>query len=257
MGRLADGLGHLVSLARTVHEEEIRYPAAALAYYGFVSFVPLLLLVFVLLGDRLAAEWARAVPRFLTPSVRELVERSLTTATGRTGAGVFAVLVLAWSGVNVVDNVRTIVERSEGSVEGSIRGWVRDATVVLGGFGLAIVAIVVTTTLFGLPASSTLFEVVGFLVLWVVLAGAFLPLYYVPSGAVTTLRGALPGAVVASFGWTALHAGIQFYAIHAARYAVYGALSGVILVLTGLYIAAFLLLTGVVVNAAVAGRADR
>lgn len=256
MGRLTDGLEYLVNLARTVHEEEIRYPAAALAYYGFVSFVPLLLLVFVLLGERLAVELAQTVPRFLTPSVRQLVQRSLTTASGRTGAGVLAALVLVWSGVNVVDDVRTVVARIEGSVGGSPRDWVSDAVVILGGFGLAMLAIVVTSTILGLPAAGPLFGVAGFLALWVVLAAAFVPLYYVPSGLVTSPRCALPGALVTSFGWAALHTGIQFYAAHAGRYAVYGALSGVILLLTSLYIAATLLLTGIVVNANVATGSD-
>jgi membrane protein len=70
-------------------------------------------------------------------------------------------------------------------------------------------------------------------------------------------RRALPGAVVASFGWAALQTGIQFYATHAGRYAIYGTLSGVIILLTSLYIAAALLLIGIVVNAKVAARTDR
>lgn len=256
MGRLTDGLEYFVSLARTVHEEEIRYPAAALAYYGFVSFVPLLLLVFVLVGEQLATELAQSLPRFLTPSVEELVRRSLTTASGRTGGGLFAALVLLWSGLNVVDDVRTVVERIEGSVESSLRHWLRDAAVILGGFVLAMLAIIVTSTLFGFPATGPLFGLAGFLALWLVLMVAFLPMYYVPSGLVGSLGEALPGAVVASFGWAALHTGIQFYAAHAGRYAVYGALSGVILLLTSLYLAAALLLTGIVVNARVSTGAD-
>ncbi|MFC6939046.1 YihY/virulence factor BrkB family protein [Salinirubellus sp. GCM10025818] len=256
MGRLTDGVTRLVSAARTVHAEELRYPAAALAYYGFVSFVPLLLLVFVLLGERLAGELGQAVPQFLTPSVQELVQRSLTTASGRTGAGALAALVLLWSGVNVVDDVRTVVERIEGSVGSSLRHWVRDATVILGALVLAILAVVATTTLLDLPAAGPLFGLVGFAVLWVVLAVAFVPLYYVPSSVVTSPTGAIPGAVVASFGWAALQTGIQFYATHAGRYAVYGTLSGVIILLTSLYIAAALLLTGIVVNAGVAAGPD-
>jgi membrane protein len=257
MGRLADWFRHLVDLARTVHDEEIRYPAAALAYYGFVSFVPLLLLVFVLLGERLAGELGRAVPQFLTPSVQELVRRSLTTASGRTGAGALAALVLLWSGLNVVDDVRTVVERIEGPVQSSFRHWIRDATVILGALVLAILAVVTTTTLLGLPAAGPLLGLVGFAVLWVVLAVVFVPLYYVPSGMVGSPRRALPGAVVASFGWAALQTGIQFYATHAGRYAIYGTLSGVIILLTSLYIAAALLLIGIVVNAKVAARTDR
>ena len=260
MGRLTDGVTRLVSAARTVHAEELRYPAAALAYYGFVSFVPLLLLVFVLLGERLAGELGQAVPQFLTPSVQELVQRSLTTASGRTGAGVLAGLVLCWSGANVVGDVRTVVDRieDEGPTGGSLRRWLRDATVVLGGVGLAIAAIVATSALVERPVPDLRSGLVGFLVLWGALAAAFLPLYAVPSRLVTSPTSALPGSLVASLGWTVLHTAIRFYSVHARQYALYGVLSGVVIVLTSLYLAAALLLTGFVVNARVAaGSAGR
>jgi len=256
MDRLAEGVDLVASLVRTVHEEEIRYPAAALAYYAFVSFVPLLLLVFAVVGERFALDLSRTVPRLLTPEVRRLVDRSLTTASGRTGAGALGVLVLVWSGANVVGDVRTVVARVEGSVGRSLRDRVRDATAVLGGFGMAILAIVTISTLFEFPATDPLFGILGFLVLWTALAVAFLPLYRVPSERVTSTRGALPGAVVASLGWTVLHTAVRFYALHAALYAVYGALSGVIILLTSLYLAAAVVLTGIVVNAMVAAESS-
>lgn len=252
MGRLADGVGFLVALARIVHEEDIRYPAAALAYYAFVSFVPLLVLVFAVVGERLALELSRAVPLFLTPEVHRLVDQSLETASGRSGTGLLAVVVLVWSGSNVVGDVRTVVAQIEGSVGGSLRHRVRDAVVILGGLSLAMVVIVATSTLFEFPTADPLSGLAGIVVLWVALSVAFFPLYYVPSGLVTSPTGALPGTVVASFGWTALHTVIQFYALHAGQYAVYGVLSGVIIVLTGLYLAAAVLLTGIIVNAWVA-----
>jgi membrane protein len=70
---------------------------------------------------------------------------------------------------------------------------------------------------------------------------------------VTTPRAALPGAVTAAAGWTTLHAAVQFYAGNATQYAIYGVLSGVIIILTSLYLAAVVLMVGVVVNATLAG----
>ncbi|MFC6725889.1 YhjD/YihY/BrkB family envelope integrity protein, partial [Halobium palmae] len=102
MARLTDALEFFVGVARVTIEEKIRYPAAALAYYAFVSFVPLLLLAFAAVGRRLAVELSRTAPQFLTPPVRELVNRSITTATGRTGASLLGVVVLGWSGANFV-----------------------------------------------------------------------------------------------------------------------------------------------------------
>jgi membrane protein len=87
------------------------------------------------------------------------------------------------------------------------------------------------------------------LVLFGVLVLAFLPLYYLPSELVTSPSEALPGALTAGAGWTLLITGIQYYAANAAQYALYGILSGVILILTSLYLAALVLMLGVVVNA--------
>ena len=252
MGWLADGIDLVTALARAVHEEKIRYPAAALAYYAFVSFVPLLLLVFVVIGEQLASELSQTAPQFLTPEAHRLVGRSLTTASGRTGAGLLAVLVLGWSSANVVADIRTVVKRIEGPIEGSPRSWTRDAIGILGGLGLAILGLILTSTFFELPPSGPFFGLAGGVTLWLALTVAFVPLYYLPSGLVASPTAALPGAGTASLGWTILHTAVLFYTGHADQYAVYGVLSGVIIILTSLYLAATVLLTGIIVNAWIA-----
>jgi membrane protein len=254
MDSLADGVDLVVAIVRTAIEEKIRYPAAALAYYAFVSFVPLLLLVFALVGQRLATELSRTAPQFLTPPVRDLVNQSVTTGAGRAGSGVLAILVLLWSGVNFAGDVRTVVERVEGPIDGGLGRWLRDAVVILGSVGLSILAVVVTSIVYALPPSGPLVEVASFFGLWLALTVAFVPLYAVPSTVVSSLGGALPGAVAASLGWTVIHTGIHFYAVNAAQYALYGVLSGIVVIFTGLYMAASMLLTGVIVNALVTGR---
>ncbi|MFC5971423.1 YihY/virulence factor BrkB family protein [Halomarina salina] len=254
MDRLADGVGLAVAVARVTLAERLRYPAAALAYYGFVSFVPLLLLVFVAVGPRLATELSRATPQFLTPAVRQLVNQSIATGSERTSSGVLAVLVLAWSGANFVGDVRTVVERIEGGIESTVRHWLRDAVVVLGSLGAAILAVGATSIFFALPPNNALNQVSAFVGLWVVLSFVFLPLYYVPSTVVTSPRAAVPGATIASLGWTIIHTGIHFYAVNAGSYAVFGVLSGVVVIFTALYLSASVLLVGIVVNAEAAAR---
>jgi membrane protein len=249
MARLLDGLGFVTTIARIAITEKIRYPAAALAYYAFVSFVPLLLLVFATVGRQLATELARTAPQFLTPPVRQLVDRSLTTATGRTGAGVLAVLVLGWSSANTVGDIRTVIARIEDANGGTVRSLVRDAVVILGSLGLAILAILATSLLSALLPAGLAVNVVRFLCLWLVLSVAVVPLYYVPSSVVTSPTAALPGAVTAALGWTVLHTAVRFYATNADQYAVYGVLGGVIILLTSLYLAAAVLFTGIIINA--------
>jgi membrane protein len=249
MGRLSGGVEFLAALVRTAYEEEIRYPAAALAYYAFVSFVPLLLLTFAVTGDRLVAELSRTTPLFLAPQVERLVDRSLATASGRTGAALLSVFVLGWSGVNVVGDFLAVVRRIEDTGPRRLGRRVRDGVVILGGLDVAILAVVATSALFEFPVAGPAFGLGGVVVLWSALTLAFVPVYYVPSDLVPSPRGALPGAAVAALGWTGIHTGVQFYASNAEQYAVYGVLSGVIVILTSLYLAAAVLLTGIIVNA--------
>lgn len=256
MERLDDWRALVVSVVRTVRDEEIRYPAAALAYYAFVSFVPLLALVIAVLGDRFTAELERTAPQFVTPQVQQLVERSLITASTRVVAGVIAVLVLVWSSLNIVRDIRTVFERIEGDRPESLRTNVRDVIAVLGSLGSAIVVIVLTSIVFEMVPESLFLDSIGFLLLWALLTLAFVPLYYVPSDVVTSPTGALPGAVTTGLGWTSIHSFILFYAGNAGQYAVYGVLSGVIIILTSLYFAASMLLTGIVINTATTRRSQ-
>lgn len=252
MGRLGDLFDLATAVVRVVDEHDVKYPAAALAYYAFVSFIPLLLLVFALVGERFAGRVHGVTPRFLTIEAQVLVYEAMTEASGRTGAALLAVGVIAWSGANVVVTVLTVVERVEDVPDRPLRDQIRDATAVLGSLVLAISSIVLVSAV-SAQLPSWMGALLGFLVLPVVLTGAFLPLLYVPSRALDSPTGALPGAVTVGAGWTIIHYSVQFYIFNAGRYAIYGALSGVIVILTSLYLAAVVLLTGIIVNATLAG----
>jgi membrane protein len=248
MGLVGDAIAFLRAVVLTAYREEIRYPAAALAYYGFVSFVPLLLLLVAVLDDQVTTQLARASPTFLTPEVSDLIERSLQTATQRISAGLLAVFVLLWSSVNVVGDVRAVVERIEGTNGTGIEAWLRDAVGILGSIGAAIVAIATTTVLFTLAPANPFSFLLAFATLWLLLTVAFLPLFTLPSTVATDLRSGLPGATSTAFCWTLIHTGIQFYAINAGQFSIYGVLSGVIIILTSLYLAAVTLFSGFIVN---------
>ncbi|QCJ45870.1 YihY/virulence factor BrkB family protein [Haloprofundus sp. MHR1] len=253
MGGLARVLDVTVAVARAAYEEEIKYPAGALAYYAFVSFVPLSVLVFAIIGERLALQLYTTTPQFLTVEAQGLMYDAMTEVSGRTGAGVFAIVVLAWGGANIATGFLAVVERIENAAERSLRVQLRDAVTTLVSFSLALTMIVVTSAVFALLPATPLLGVVGSVVLLVVLTGAFLPMYYVPSRAVTSWSGAVPGALTAAVGWSALLLVIHLYAINATRYAIYGVLSGIIIILTSLYVAASMLMVGVIVNAVLAG----
>lgn len=241
-----------MTVVRAADEHDLRYPATAFAYYAFVSLVPVLLLVFATVGERFAGRIHAATPRFLTPDAQRLIYEATTTASGRIGAVALALVVLAWSGLNVVVDFRTVVERVEDTGTDRSADRLRDGVAVLGSLGLAIASLVLMSVLFSLPPFGPLVAVAAPILLFGTLTAAFLPLYYVPSRLVTTPRAALPGALTAAFGWTVIHGVILFFAGNAGRYAIYGVLSGIIVILTSLYVAALVLMTGVVVNAVLA-----
>jgi len=249
MPRLGRVLDVATTVARVTYRCDVKYPAAALAYYGFVSFVPLLLLVFAVLGREFAGEIAARAPPFVTPDAQQLVYEALTAASGRVGAVLLGIGVLAWSAANVAIDFTTVVERVEGEGADSVAEQLADAVVVLGAVSTAIVTLVLTNVLFAGIGNGPVSALAEVLVLLVALTVAFVPLYYAPSNVVTHAAAAVPGAFTAAAGWTVIHAVIQFYAGNAGQYAIYGVLSGVIIILTGLYLGATVLLVGVVVNA--------
>lgn len=249
MSRLARILRAVVVVARAAEEHDVKYPAAAVAYYAFVSILPLLVLVLAVLGEPLATEIQSTTPQFLTPEAQQLVYEALTAASGRAGAAVLAVVVIAWGGANVVIGFQSAVERVEEREGGPLSGQLRDAASILGSLALALVLILLTSVTFALVPGASPFVFVGHVILLFALTVAFLPMYYVPSREVTRFTGALPGAFTGALGWTVLLTVIQFYAANAAQYAVYGVLSGIIIVLTSLYLGAIALMLGIVVNA--------
>lgn len=255
MSRRDDAVDAVLAVVRTSYETEIQHPAATLAYYGFVSLIPLLVILLAVVGDPIAGRVRSATLRFLPAEAQRLVTQALADSSGRLGATLFAIAVLAWSAANIAAGFLTVIDRVEGPSERSLSGRLRGATGVLGSLGVGIAAVVVASAGFALSPRASAVMAGGFLVLFVSLTVAFLPLYYLPSSAVTSLTAGLPGALVAAFGWTVLIAAIRFYAENAATYAVYGVLSGIILVLTSLYVAAALLMIGVVVNATLSGEA--
>lgn len=254
MSHRDQALEFALAVYRTAAEHDVKYPAAAFAYYGFVAFLPLLVLAVALLDQDAVIRLDAALPRLLAPEARQLVYESLATASGRTGASLLAVVVLAWSGVNMTAAFRTIVERVEGAgtTADSTGAGVRAAAGIFASLCLAVASVGFVEGFVVAWTTEPLASLLRPVVLLVLLTASFVPLYVVASRVAADPRSALPGAFAAAVGWTTLVTGVQFYATNAAQYALYGILSGVILIFTSIYLAAGALMVGVVVNATAA-----
>lgn len=258
MGQAVVAVRRIIAEARAVR---VTFLAAAVAYYGFVSLIPLLLLILalgsVVGGDELASAVVQEVGAFLSPEGEALVGDALTSDTGRSGATVIGLAILLWSSLRAVravdDAVSQVYRVSEPE---PLPSQLLDAAVVLGAIGLGATATVLLNGVLPAQSANGVWTAVSPFLTMAVLVVAFLPVYYVFPDVPMTIRGALPGAIVAAFGWAILAAGFQVYAAVAGTGSLYGVLGGVLLLVTVLYGAAIVILVGAVTNAVLSGRID-
>jgi YihY family inner membrane protein len=246
-----------------VRSDQITFIAASLAYYAFISLLPLLLLGIVAAsvfgGEALAFDLAESAAAAFGPQAEQLVLDTLTNESGQAGASVVGIAFLLWSGLKLFRGLDVAFSTVYGApMPDSILTQLRDAIVALGGVGLGVVA---TVAVGAVVALADVGEVGGIDVLGIVgtvllvggLTAAFLPLYYVLPARGISVREALPGAVFSGVGWALLQFGFRIYA-EGAGASGYGILGGVLLLVTFLYFGGLILLVGVVLNAVLAGR---
>ena len=246
-------------LVDTVRTEQVSFLAASIAYYMFVSVIPLLLLGLVVGslvgGEAFAARVVDAVASLLTPAAQGLLESALTSGVGRGGATVVGLAVMLWGALKMFRGLDIAFARIYGSTGSqTMVDQLRDALVALVGIGLALVglgAVAALGAVFGLQLAF------GGLLLAPVLAVAFFPLYYVFPDEEMTVRGAAPGALLAGVGWTGLSTLFGVYAAQADAFQLYGVVGGVLLLVTYFYFGGQLLLVGAALNAVLAGVRDR
>jgi membrane protein len=250
---------HLVTLVQT---EQLPFLAAAIAYYAFVSIVPLLIVglavTTAVAGETLGQEVVAVVGGFLTPEASSLLEDALAAEAGRGGVTVAGMVVLAWSGLRVFRGLDVAFSRIYGAeAPKPLLGQVRDGLLVLAVIGLAIVgttAVAATLPLAGGPLSG----MAGTVGLFVLLPVVLFPLYYVFPSRHVALSEAIPGAVFAGGGWTLLGTAFGVYTTYAGSFQLYGVLGGVLLLLVWFYSAGLVLLLGAALNVVVAdGFRDR
>jgi YihY family inner membrane protein len=248
----------IVGLAREVFEtaqnQQLTFLAAAVAYYMFVSLVPLLALVLAIgtsLWGEAAVDWLLAwTDELLTPDAQELLSEALSGGRGRVGATVLGTIVVLWSGLRVFRGIdKAFAEVYGTGGEKSLLGELRDGLLVLLSIGLAITAMTVVSVALRLVPLGPFAGPFAQLLVFSTLAVVFLPVYYVFPDRPMTVRDALPGAIVAALGWTILGALFGSYVALSDMAGIYGPLGGLLLLVTLLYAGSIVLLLGTVVNA--------
>jgi membrane protein len=256
-------LGFPLAVAKKFADDRAGYLAALIAYYGFFSLFPLLLVLVTILGfilgddSALASRIEDSVLRQLPVIGDQIRVRSLEGSALALAVGVVGAL---WAGTGVVaafqnalDEVWAVpIKSRRGVAAGRAR-----ALLMLGVLGAASMA---ATLLAGLGTSqgslSVPFKVAGIVSSLLVNLIVFLLAFRVLTVAKVSWRDVLPGAVIAAVAWAALQAIGTYYVNHQLRQAseVYGLFAVVIGLLTWLYLGAQVTLYAAEVNVVLARR---
>ncbi|GAB3691663.1 hypothetical protein GCM10028857_29310 [Salinarchaeum chitinilyticum] len=243
-------------MVQTARNAQMTFLAAAVAYYAFLSLVPLLALALVIStaigGEALVERLLARTDAVLTPETQDLLSEALVGGEGRFGATAFGAIAVSWSAMGVLRALDTAFSQVYGTAdETTFLGTIRDgivviAAIVVGATAMAAVVVGVGELPLG-PLATPVTMVLGVSTLTVI----FLPMYYVFPDFPVSAREAFPGALTAALGWMLLGAGFSFYVEIAASAALYGVLGGIFLLITFLYAGAFVVVAGAVVNVVV------
>lgn len=248
------------SVVDLIRDRNLTYLAAGIAYYAFVSIIPLMLLAVAIAsfvgGEAMADRVVNMLSQQLSSSGQDLIREALANTAGRGAASVVGFLALTWSALRLFRGIdQAFDEVYTDTIETSLLEQLRNALIVLVGIALAIGLVVASGILLAeLPVEVPFVNVLGTIVLFIVLVAAFLPIYYVLPPLDVTLREALPGATFAAVGWVLLQIGFRLYATYAGQYAAYGVIGAVLLFVTWLYFASIVVLVGAAINAVVRKR---
>lgn len=276
MSRAASRLGRATGFVRDVfalyRERDIPFLAGSVAYSAFVSLIPLALLLVIVAtvvgGDSFRTYVLDVAKQYLTPGTVDVVDQSLSNATGSVGFSLFGGLALLWAALKLFRTLDKAFSNLYGRITNAgLLDQLRDGTIVLVAMTVAVLAMVAAGTAlafapslstdsvgFTVPMSSLALRAVSAVVLVLGLAIAFLPMYYVFPNVDVTVREVVPGAVLAAVGWTLLQALFQVYVSMTSTGELYGVIGGVILFVTWLYFGAVVLLLGEATNVVLAGR---
>jgi len=248
-----------LTIYRVAEETQVSLLAAAIAYYAFVSMVPLVVLgvtVATTVGAEAFADQVLALTEeLLTPEGETLLRSAMMDRTGLGSVTVIGLAVLLWGALRsfrALDRAFALVYGTGPSV--SLVRSIGVALLALTAVGAGIAATVVVGAAVSLlpgqfPASS------GAVTLFLTLFVLFLPLYFLFPDVDLAVRDVLPGATLAALGWTVLGSAFQLYAAYAAGASIYGLLGAVLLVLAWFYFGALILLLGATLNAVRSGHA--
>jgi YihY family inner membrane protein len=252
-----------IGVVKKFGDDQAGKHAALLAYYGFLSLFPLLLVFVTLLGYALAnnkdlQERVIDTLAYQFPVLGTQIEDSVTTIQGSGVGLVVGILGTLWGGLGITQSAQDAMN-AVWNIPRKQRPnyWLR-LTRGLGSLLLVVVAVFAATALaqlgrIGAGIGGRLLPLAGSLLLNL---GLLLVLFQVLTGRWRPWRRLLPGAVCGAVGWSALQT-LGVYIVERQldqANLIYGVFAVVIVLLSWLYVSAQLLLYAAEINVVLARR---
>jgi membrane protein len=242
--------------------------AGGVAFFGFLSIFPALIAMLSLYGfvatPETVARQVEDLSAQLPDAAAEIIEEQLNAIVANSGSAltfglIISILAALWSASGGVGNLITAVNLAYDEVE--TRNFVK---LKLMSLGLVLGSIVFVLITFGLVAvvpavldalplgvvGTILAQVVRWVLLLAVFAGALAVLYRVaPDRDAPRFSWVSLGAVVVTVVWAIVSVGFSLYVDNFGSYdKTYGAIAGVIVLMLWLYLTCYLILLGAEIN---------
>jgi membrane protein len=250
-------------------EDNVGLVAAGVAFYAFLALVPLLgatVLTYGLVADpQTVASNVKSLASVLPQDAAKLIGEQLMsvvqTSGGKKGFGLLLAIGIAIFGArNAAGSIITAlnIAYEEEETRGFLRVNLLSLAITAGAVLMAVIALLAIAALGYLerlfPHAPAFLLVIGKIVSYVLLllgaAAAAATLYrYGPNRKKAKWEWITPGTVFASVSWLLLTFGFGFYVAHFGNYnKTYGSLATVVILVTWLYLSAYVFLFGAELN---------
>lgn len=250
-----------------ISEDDLSGLSAQLAYYFILSMFPFLIMLFTLLPyvPIPHQDVMGMIRNFAPAEAMSLIEKNVKDVMNHRNGGLlsFGIIGTIWSASNGINAIVKGFNKAYQVKEG--RSFiVTQGTALLLTVGMIFVFILaIVIPVFSHQIGYFLFSIFGFtkefVQIWnilsyvisaIVLFLVFTFLYWVAPNIKHRIKNALPGAIFATIGWIVSSLGLRFYVGSFGHYSfTYGSIGAIIILLTWLYVSAFILMLGGEINA--------
>ncbi|HKM33706.1 MAG TPA: YihY/virulence factor BrkB family protein [Lachnospiraceae bacterium] len=247
-----------------MNKKNISSFAASIAYFLFLSMVPMVILICTIIPytplseQNLVSAITEVMPDMIDPLIIRIVSDVYDKSTGvlsiaaiatiwSAGKGVLA-LIRGLNEVNEVDEKRNyFLLRMVASFYTLIMLIVLILSLILNVFGNVLLDMIYSS----LPNTRMLFDFImnfRFLAEWVILTILFTVVYAVLPDKKLKFRFQIPGAVFSAVVWSVFSWCFSIYVEATKNYSIYGSLSFIIIIMLWMYFCIYIILIGAQIN---------